>query len=77
MISDILMTWRVISSLDTSDMPTDQKMRLSNDARYLAHRLSVYANIDGIPNEIQHLVDWSDLYLKEEIVCISSKLTNY
>jgi hypothetical protein len=76
MISDILMTWRVISSLDAINMPTDQKMRLSNDARYLAHRLSLYTNIDGMSNEIQHLDDWSDLYLKEEIVCISSMLTH-
>jgi hypothetical protein len=67
-ISFILMTWRAIASLEMVDMPSDQKMRLSNDALYLARRLTLNSSIIDMSNEMQHLSRWSTHYMREEMV---------
>ena len=68
MIASIFAVWRAIIQLRKLDMTNGQRMRLSNDALYLSHRLIRHSEDPRISTEIQRLSSWGHAWFNEELV---------
>src|SRR5204863_6617861 len=68
MISFIFAAWRAIIQLRKSEMTHGQRMRLSNDALYLSHRLVALSEDPHISAEMQRLSSCGNAWFNEELV---------
>lgn len=67
MISSILAAWRAIVSLSMQDVTSGQRLKLSNDALYISHRLN--SDDPNITAEKHHLWDCGNAWFNQELVC--------
>ena len=68
MIASIFAAWRAIIQLRKLDMTHGQRMRLSNDALYLSHRLIPHSGDPHISGEMQRLSSWGHAWFNQELV---------
>jgi hypothetical protein len=68
MIASIFATWRAIIQLRKLDMTHGQRMRLSNDALHLSHRLIPHSGDRHISAEMERLSLCGHAWFNQELV---------
>jgi len=70
-ISYVLSLWRAIIRYHNTSMTRCQRIRISNDAAYLSHRLTSFTEHPEISQVIPYLLKFGDSSLQQEQVTIS------
>ena len=68
MVASIFAAWRAIIQLRKLDMTHGERMRLSNDALYLSHRLIPHSEDPHISTEMQRLSACGHAWFNQELV---------
>ena len=71
MIPSIFSIWRAVIHLKRTEMTTAERMILTNDARYLAHRLVPHSNDPSVAIEMQRLTEIDHAWFNQELVVSS------